>query len=153
MIASEYIDKGFQVGVLDPHLDPGWDADFLTDKQEDIIYYADSTTKNLLIVDEAGEMIGRYGRTMNRLATMGRHRGHKCMFLAQRAMQLDPTTRSQCTHVIAFEQCKKDAILLSDDFNCEEFLEAPRLQQGEAIIRRKGFPVSRMKLNFPPRNP
>ncbi len=146
LLANVLADNDKPVYVLDPHLESRWEVDFLTDNPDAFLRQAQSTQKSILIIEEAGDMIGHYGKNMNWLATRSRHNGHLCFFSAQRANQIDPTTRNNCRNVIAFEQVASDAKILYENFNCPALLKAPELNPGEAIVYVKGTGPLKIKI-------
>jgi len=80
-------------------------------------------------------MIGRYGGIMNRLATNSRHYGHNAHFISQRAKQIDPTIRSQCSNIFLFKQSLYDTKDLSNEFVSQGLMQAHTLKKGEYIYK------------------
>lgn len=127
--------------VLDPMQDPGWDADFRTADNDEFLAVVWNSEKCHVIVDEAGDAIGRYDTTMQQLATKGRHYGHNCYFLTQRAAQVAFTIRAQCRHVFLFTSHIDDCKAVAKDFNADILLEGNSLPQGHFIhVSRYGEP-------------
>jgi len=91
-------------------------------------------------------MIGKYNTVMEDLATMGRHWGHKCYFITQRAKQLSTTLRSQCSEIVIFKQSINDTKDLADEFVEPMINQAHSLDNGECIyVRHNEKPL---KLNI-----
>jgi GTPase SAR1 family protein len=146
-LSNDLIDAKMPVAVLDPHLEERWDVDYLTDSPSDFLSYAKQTRiPHILIIEEAGETIGRYGGDMNWFATQARHGGHIVLFCAQRTSQVDPTTRNNCRNLIAFEQNPKDAQLLYETFNNRLLLKSADLKIGEFIVFVKGQQAKKLTL-------
>lgn len=80
-------------------------------------------------------MIGRYGQSMNRLATTSRKWGHRCHFIAQRAKQIDVTTRTQCSNVFVFKQSLDDTKELAKEFVADGLKQAHKLKKGEYLYK------------------
>ena len=117
--------------VLDPDKRKEWQADFITDDPDEFLKTVKINTRCALFIDESGQMIGRYSGAMQWLATNSRKWGHKAHFIAQRAKQIDPLVRTQCTNLFLFKQSLDDSKELSRDFVCDELRGAHNLMQGE----------------------
>ena len=136
-LAALYKAAGRRVVVLDELMDPAWisegGADFLTDSPEEFkeIFW---TNRNLaFFIDEAGESVGRYDKSMSMTATRGRHWGHLGHYIAQRATMLARNVRAQCSEVYAFASTDTDAKVLAEEFLQPALLGASQLAQGEYI--------------------
>lgn len=90
-------------------------------------------------------MIGRYSPVMEELATRGRHWGHKCHFITQRAKQIGTNIRTQCSNAVIFKQSLDDTKDLSNEFVDPMINEAHKLEKGEFIYHRDGHKT--LKLN------
>lgn len=125
--------------ILDPDLRSSWEivqgVDFITDDPEAFLEYCKANQKCALFVDEAGQTIGRYAGVMMWVATNSRKWGHKAYFISQRATQLDPTIRAQCSSLFLFQQSVMDCKILSNEFNRVEFLKACDLQKGHYLCK------------------
>ena len=136
-LAALHKAAGRRVVVLDELMDPAWKteggADFLTDNPEEFreIFW---TNRNLtFFIDEAGESVGRYDKSMSMTATRGRHWGHVGHYIAQRASMLAKNVRAQCSEVYAFASTDTDAKVMAEEYLQPALLEASRLEQGEYI--------------------
>lgn len=130
LIAEDKTTRGVASIVLDPMNDPGWTADFKTTNDADFLKMVWSSQSCNIVVDEAGDAIGRYDRIMEQLATKSRHWGHNAYFLCQRGAQLSATIRAQCRHLFLFTSSKDDCKVLANEFNKPELLQANTLPQG-----------------------
>lgn len=84
-----------------------------------------------VFVDEGGETLQR-DDAYQFLATRSRHYGHRVFFIAQRATQLAPIIRKNCTGFYCFRQCGSDCKLLGDDF-AVDISQATQLKKGEYL--------------------
>lgn len=114
-------------------MDPRWPADFITADQEEFLDVFWRSRSCVAFLDEGGESVGRYAESMQKTATRGRHWGHACHFIAQRATQLAPIVRDQCTHLFLFCSSAKDGKLLSEEWNKPELERCSSFSQGEYI--------------------
>lgn len=132
-LATRYKNNGRGVLVLDPLLDPRWNADFITDDQEHFLEVFWSNRECMAFLDEGSESVGRYDKAMQKTATRGRHWGHCCHFLCQDATQLAPIIRAQCRHLFLFCTSRKTGEKLAEEWNKDELKECGELKQGEFI--------------------
>ena len=130
--------QGIKTAVLDPFLDPYWNADYITSHPDDFLATIWNSKNLAVFVDEGGKMIGKYNTIMDELATQGRHWGHKCYFISQRAKQLSTTVRTQCTDLVIFKQSLNDTKDLADEFVEPMINQAHTLNLGECIYVRHG---------------
>lgn len=137
--------KGYHIVVLDPFLDPEWNATFITSNQEDFLAKVWLNRNCAVFVDEGGSTIGKFNDAMNELATRGRHWGHKCFFITQRVKQLSTTVRTQCSELVIFKQSLSDTKDLANEFVEPMINDAHLLNKGEFIYIRDGQPP--LKLN------
>lgn len=127
-LAANYKRQGIGVIVLDPLRDPGWNADFITDDQEEFLDVFWRSRSCAAFLDEGGESVGRYDLAMQKTATRGRHCGHSCHYVAQKATQLAPIVRDQCSHLFLFTSGLASAKMLAEEFNKPDLLQATQLQ-------------------------
>lgn len=143
--AKALMAAGYHTIVLDPFLDPEWGATYITSSQEDFLAAVWRNRQCAVFVDEGGSTIGKYNRVMEELATRGRHFGHKCFFIAQRAKQLSTTVRTQCSELVIFKQAQIDTKDLAAEFVEPCILQADTLEKGEFFYVRDGQKT--LKLN------
>jgi len=144
--AAALSNSGKSIIVLDPLKDPEWNADFITDNQDEFLDVVWSNRSCAVFVDEAGDEIGKYNNAMNKLATRGRQWGHKCFFITQRVKQLSTTVRTQCSELVIFKQSRDDTHDLANEFVEEKINEAHTLGKGEFIYVRDGQPPMRLNV-------
>jgi len=131
-IAPLYRVKKVPVLVLDPYRSKKWKADFITDSPAQFVEVVKGSRSCALFVDEAGNFIDEgYVSELRWLATNSRHYGHNCHFISQRAVQIPPTIRGQCSNLFLFRQSFSDARELSKDFVSDDILTANELKRGE----------------------
>lgn len=131
---------GIKILVLDPFLDPEWNADFITNNVEKFLDVVWNKSEGCAVfVDEGGKMIGRFNPVMEELATHGRHWGHKCYFITQRVKQISLNIRTQCSELVVFKQAYNDTKDLADEFVEPKINEACNLKKGEFIYVRDGY--------------
>jgi len=136
---------GKRIIVLDPFLDTGWNADFITNNQEKFLDVFWNNRECAVFIDEGSRMVGKYNHVMNDCATMGRHCGHKVFFITQRVKQLSTDVRTQCSDVAIFKQSLNDTKDLADEFVEPMINQAHTLSKGEFIYVRDGQKT--LKLN------
>ena len=155
LINNETYRAGRPAIILDPNLDNRWPKDescFVT-HDKDVFLRVVKDPQNysaVVVVDESGEKIGRYGGEMSWLATRGRHYGHQCLFITQRATQLDKNVRTQCANLFIFRQAASDAKVLDAEWadGSGVILSAAQLNQGEYIACIGFNPPQKLKLTF-----
>ena len=131
VLISVFKRRGIKSIVLDPFNDPGFGADYQTNNSDDFLKMVWSSRKCHVYVDESGKAIGRYNQLMDELATTGRHWGHSCFFITQKATQISPIIRDQCGQVFLFGSGHQSCKMIAEEFNDKEFLNATALKQGE----------------------
>lgn len=145
-LAGMYRAKGGKVLVLDPLADPRWPCDFITSDADEFLEVFWSSRRCFAFMDEGGESVGRYDAAMQKTATRGRHWGHSCHYIAQRATQMAPIIRDQCRHLFLFASSRKDGEELAREWNRDELLECSALKQGEYIHAEKFGAISRHQI-------
>lgn len=132
-------ENGYPRIILDPDLRSEWQAekdyDFITSDPSKFLAFAQQNKSCSLFIDEAGQTIGRYSGEMMWVATNSRKWGHKAYFISQRATQLDPTVRTQCTGIYLFQQSVNDCKILANEFNRPQLMYACDLRKGEYLCK------------------
>ena len=142
--AEQLMQQNKTVLVLDI-LGSNWPCDFQT---TDILEFMDivkNMTGAYIFVDESGE-VGQLYKEFFWLATRSRHQGHSVFFITQRAKQLTPLVRSQCTNLFLFCTSYMDCKSLYEDFNFKEILDGSNLQQGTFLSCRRFKECKKIKL-------
>lgn len=135
--------RGYSVFVLDPLKDKRWQADLITSSTKQFMKSATQSRNCSLFLDESGETVGRYNEEMFWLATRARHFGHVSHFISQRATQLAPLVRDQCSHLFLFRVSNPDAKVLADSWSNESLLEASKLDKFHFIYLQRFGKASR----------
>jgi hypothetical protein len=143
-LAHDYRRAGIGVLVLDPLQDPGWQADFITDDPGKFLDVFWKSRSCMAFMDEGGESVGRYDLAMQKTATRGRHCGHVCHYVTQKATQLAPVVRDQCTRLFLFCSSTRDGKILADEFNRPELEGCSALKQGEYFYAVKMGTIQRI---------
>jgi len=128
--------------IYDPFVSEGWKAQKVTDNIDEFAELVHRSQHCLVIIDEAPEALGRSSEFQS-LATLTRHYGHTVILIAQRAMQLTPTVRSQCGRIAAFKQSSYDARILATEYADDTFLAVNTLRSG--VYAYKGHPDTAVK--------
>lgn len=149
-LATQHRARGFEILVLDPIGDPQWPTAYQFTDGARFLDCAQRSTRCMLFIDEAGEMVGQHKDEMFWCATRARHLGHVSHFLAQRANMISPTVRSQCTRLVLFQSSRYDAELLAREWARDEIQVAPELGQGECLVVGRFGPAKRVRV-FTPR--
>lgn len=137
LLIKEFKAKGLKTLVLDPLKDPAFNADYQTADQKEFLNVFFASRTCLAVMDEGGESVGRYNEAMQTTATRGRHWGHTCVYLAQKAVQVAPIIRDQCGAVFMFTSGLQSAKAIAEEFNCPEFLNATQLKRGDYIYKSR----------------
>ena len=132
-LAEAALDKGRRVLVYDVMLTDWPEGCEVFDDDHEFSQAAHRSRGALLIVDEAGEVIGRSNYELFWLATRSRHIGASTVFITHRPSQLAPVIRDNCQVLILFSSPASTGKLLAEEFN-EPALEAcTRLGVGKYI--------------------
>jgi len=152
-LAGWYKRHGVGIVVLDPMLDPGWNADWITDNPDKFLAFVrdpDQCLQCALFIDESSESINKYDKEFNWITCRSRHHGHVAHLISQRAQDINPSTRAQATTLYIFNVNPVDAKQYALDFNAPAALDAPNLPQGTCIKIERFKPAQRIVV-FTPR--
>ena len=87
-----------------------------------------------LFVDEIEETIGQYDARVRKFVTQARNNnGHQLHFIGQRAKQVHPTVRNNCTRIFALRQTPADCEVLADMVGEARLAEAAELMPMEFV--------------------
>lgn len=144
-LAKAYQSHGVRVMVLDPigdsdewqETESGHGNIYFAQNPEDFFNVARDPSQSLncaLFVDEGSFSLDKYGENTDWLTCRSRHHGHRAHIISQRAPQISLTTRSQCSTVVLFNICYRDAKIYEEDFNCPGIAkEVSQLPKGHFI--------------------
>jgi len=130
-LCKKYQDASVSTLILDPLHDPEWCADFKTHDPDEFLTVFWDSRGCAVFVDEAGESVGQFDKVMSKTATKGRHWGHSCHYISQRATQVAKIVRDQCSHLFIFTSSLDDSKMLANEWNSPEIKGANALKQGE----------------------
>ena len=106
-MARGYRKAGFAVLVLDPHLNPKWQADWMTDDLEKFLRKVKASERCALFVEETGDE-SNGEKPLGRqpgfawLVTQAHHRGHVTHYLSQYHAQVPPVVRCNVRRLYLF---------------------------------------------------
>jgi hypothetical protein len=147
-IAANMRARNIRTMALDPLRDPAWPVDFITADQHEFLRTFWASKKCAAFMDEGGQSVGRYNLAMQETVTKGRHWGHACYLIAQKATQLAPVVRDMCSTLFVFSVAPSSAKMLAEDFNNDLILQASTLKQFEFICVHKFGRAYRGKVNI-----
>jgi hypothetical protein len=136
-LAQKHIGQGFSVLVLTSVFDEWPDGVQVFDDEEYFLEVFWASQKCVVFIDEGGETIGRFNKGMEQTATKGRHFGHSCYFMGQRATLINATVRGQCGQLFCFQQGAKDSDVLAEEWSQPKLKEATMLKRGECFVVRR----------------
>jgi hypothetical protein len=80
--------------------------------------------------------------------TQGRHEGHRCFYMSQRAAQVHPNIRENCESLCLFAVSMKAARLWAEEFNDETLLGAVNLPPRAFYFKPSRFQPARLLTLF-----
>lgn len=83
--------------------------------------------------------IDKYDGRFHLCFTQGRHEGHRCFYLSQRAAQVHPNIRENCESLCLFATGIKGARLWADEFNDAALLGAATLQPRQFYFKASRY--------------
>lgn len=144
-LAQAYKNKGIGVLVLDPLFD-NWTCDYQTSDSDTFLDTYWKSKSCMVFIDESGDSVGRYEKTMIKTATRGRHWGHCNHYITQRASSVALTVRDQCGHLFLFASGFEDCKTHAREWNKPVLIEAANLKQGEYFHCTRFGGVTKNKL-------
>lgn len=137
--------QGYKTLVLDPNKDPSFNADFQTKDPLEFERVFKSSRSCFCFIDESG-YIGKFSECLKESATRGRHFGHSFFFLAQKATQIEPLVREQCSGLFLFRAGLQSRKILAEEYDSPELLEPLEMLEYHTFI--KGVYKGKNKLTF-----
>ncbi|MHB8803555.1 MAG: P-loop NTPase family protein [Rhodocyclaceae bacterium] len=120
MLAQQYMDAGTGVILYDPIGDLSWPCHLRTDSDSELLELMDTNSDCAVFIDEAAEIMGRGDKRNWRIATRGRHNGHRAHFISQRSFDsLAPIVRGQCSDLFLFNISFDDAKKIAREWNTD----------------------------------
>lgn len=96
--------------------------------------------------------VDKWDERFHRCFTQGRHEGHYCYYLSQRAATVHPQIRENCESLCLFSTSIKGAKLWADEFNDETLLGAVSLPPHVFYFKPSRFGPARLLKLSPPSN-
>lgn len=157
-MAAQYRAQGYALLVLDPHGNPAWHADWMTDNLERFLWKVKRSSSCILFVEETGN--GQIGRQpeFEYLVTEAHHRGHVTHYISQYHTQVTPIVRANVDRLYLFRSGPKSSKEWGEQFGVPGLPELcqrlpkyhwlyldndspePRVQNLGPEIARKFFP-------------
>lgn len=107
VMADNYRRAGWSTLVLDPHLNPLWKADWMTDDLDKFLRKAKASQRCALFIEETGDE-GDGEKPLGRrpgfawLVTQAHHFGHVTHYLSQYHAQVPPVVRTNVQRLYMF---------------------------------------------------
>lgn len=96
----------------------------------------------------ADGIVDKWDDRFHKCFTQGRHDGHRCFYLSQRAASVHPAIRENCESICLFTVPKKAAQLWAEEFCDDKLLEAVTLPKNAFIYKPNRYsPASIRKLS------
>lgn len=146
ILAAKYKAAGINVLVLDPILDPTWNADYITHDPDEFLNVLWSSRSCACFVDEAGESAGQYDKAMMKTATKSRHWGHNMHYLSQRGTMINTTIRGQCSQLFLFLSGKNDGKTHAEEWAHESLKDCTNLKKGEFFHCTRGGQLTKQSV-------
>lgn len=127
--ARDFRRRGIGVLVLHKPREP-WPADCVswqTDNPDEFLRMFWAARCCACFMELADADVEAADTRFHKCFTQGRHEGHRCYFLSQRAAQVHPNIRENCTSLFLFAVATKAAKLWADEFNDPALLGASGL--------------------------
>lgn len=92
--------------------------------------------------------VSKFDERFHKCFSQGRHEGHRCFYITQRAGQVHPNIRENCESLCLFAVGMKAAKLWTEEFNDDLLLFTSTLQPHEFFFKANRYvPAKRMKLS------
>ena len=145
-LIKQYKNRGVSVLVLDPINASGWPEGCSVIQDAGAFYRsAEKMRSCALFIDEAQDAFEADGRIL-KLATRGRHWGHRSHFLTQRYIGIPPTARDQCAFLYLFRTSREDSKIIGAEWVNEELLKANELEPGYCIAATRHGETRRLRV-------
>lgn len=146
---SAELGKEEKIFVLDKFSNGSdWDCDFHTRDPAEFIAYCRANESVWMVIDEGGSSLDKYDDDFNWLGTESRHWGHKLCLATQRAQQIAPAIREQCSQLYCFNIASKAAKVWAEEMNEPDLQKAADLPQYEFLFKERFQPLIRGKFEM-----
>ena len=126
--------KGFRlagVGTLILHkpleIWPASAASWQTDDPEKFLWQFDRSRGCAVFMELSDAAISKFDERFHRCFTTGRHLGHRCHYMTQRASTVHPAIRENCTALYLFACAASAARVWAEEFNDDTLMRASTL--------------------------
>lgn len=126
-LGAQFRAAGVGVLVLHKRLEPWACASWQTEDPDRFIAQVKRSRGCAVFMELADAHVGKYDVEFHRLFSEGRHLGHRCFYLSQRAASVHPAIRENCEMLWLFTVTAKGAALWAEDFCDEGLLKASTL--------------------------
>jgi len=144
-LIAEFQKKEIKCITLDPLGDPSFGADFITCNPEEFSRIWKNSRGCAVFIDEAGT-VGKFSEHIREAATKGRHWGHQFFFLSQKATQIEPLVRDQCSNLFLFRSGLQSRKTLAEEFDAPQLLEPVEMLEFHHCTR-SGY-IGKKKITF-----
>ena len=125
--------RGIKTAVLNPYLDPDWNADISFDDPWAMLAWAKQNQKYAIFLEESGEVLQREP-AFNWFTCRARHWGHKTFVITQRYQDLAPALRNNCTQGVIFAAETMDCRDIASRYREPILLNVEKFQPGQCFI-------------------
>jgi len=110
-----------------------------TDNPEEFLARFWKEQRCACFMELADSFVDKFDERFHLCFTQGRHEGHRCFYLSQRAASVHPAIRDNCVSLYLFTVTAKAAALWSEEFCDESLMRAVRLPQYHFLHKRDRF--------------
>jgi hypothetical protein len=100
------------------------EAAWQTSDPEAFLRMFDAARGCAVFMELADADVSKWDDRFHKAFSRGRHLGHRCHFLAQRAAMVHPAIRENCTAVYLFKSAPKGAQVWAEEFADDQLLKA-----------------------------
>ena len=141
---GQQLAKGFQaagVGVLVLHKprEPWPYANWQTSDPERFLAKFWQCQRCAVFMELADNGVSKWDERFHKCFTEGRHNGHRCFYLSQRAATVHPAIRENCESLYLFTVSAKAATVWSEEFCDTILLKASSIDQYHFLYKRNRY--------------
>ena len=148
-LSNQALNSGKKSYYLTPdaNMDLDFPCTYRTIDKEAFLKFMFESRGHIFFIDESRETVGPHAKEMTKTATRTRHLNHTVCFIGQRSQMIDTNVREQCEVICAFNQSKKNGVILADTYGDDLFKEVNSLPVGTFIYRLSaGIPAQKVIL-------
>lgn len=127
--AQSFVRNGVPTLVLHKHREPWPDdaATWQTEDPDEFLWKFARVQSHACFMELADGLVDKYDERFHVCFTQGRHDGHRCYYLSQRAATVHPAIRENCESLALFTVDWDAASQWAKTFVDKKLLEAPNL--------------------------